>query len=461
MKRLPVRVLLTAWFALAVLAIVTPLVLAMLALEWRGAVAGLNHHLDEDAAVAAQLIRVTPAGLAWSYAGRMDPGYDAGPERWVEVFDTRGRVLFTRGAARRPEVRQALPAVESGRDRFTTATTAGGARVRLRTVRRTIDGQPLVIRVARSEDEIRDDWTRLAITFAVVIPFAVAMAAVAGYGVAGRALAPVTRVTERARQISAERLGERLPVENPHDELGELAQVFNATFERLESSFARLRRFTADASHELRTPLTAIRSVGEVALRGARTPEAYRDAIGSMLEEADRLTRLVGSLLLLARLEDRQIQITRMPVDLAALGAAVVAQLAVLAEEKGITLRMTGAGPVTVVADGDMVHQAVVNVVDNAIKFTPPGGTVTVTASRQNGQGELEVADEGPGIPPEDAPLIFDRFYRVDTGRTREAGGTGLGLAIALGAVRANGGRLDVWPRETGGSRFVIALPTA
>jgi heavy metal sensor kinase len=458
-KRPPIRWLLTAWFGVSVLAIVTPFALALLWMQWRASVDALEHHLEEDLAVAAQLLRREPDGaVRWAIAADVDPGYDAGPQRWVEAFDLDGNLLFTRGVARRPGVQEVLPPARAADPAFSSGRTPAGARIRLHVATRDVDGAPYVLRVARTEDDIRADWRHLVRLFLFSIPVAVLMAAGLGYALAGRALAPLARITERARAISAEQLSARLPVENPHDELGELATVFNQTFERLEDAFDRLRRFTADASHELRTPLTAIRSVGEVGLREARSPEAYREIIGSMLEEADRLTRLVNSLLLLSRWDAGQSPPHRAPVDLADVAADVVEQLGVLAEEKGITIRIVADGPAVVDGEASMLRQAVMNVLDNAIKYTAPGGVIDVGSRGSAESCELHVADCGPGIPSGELTRIFDRFHRVSRGRGRDEG-VGLGLAIARMAVEFSGGRIDVTSIEGTGTRFTLRFP--
>jgi heavy metal sensor kinase len=458
-RRPPVRWLLTAWFGVSVLAIVTPFALALLWLQWRASVDALDHHLEEDLAVAAQLLRHEPDGAVdWAVAGDVDPGYDAGPQRWVEAFDLDGTLLFARGVARRPGVQMALPPARASDPAFASGRTPAGARIRLHVATREVDGAPYLLRVARTEDDIRADWRHLVRLFLLSIPIAVLLAAGVGYALAGRALAPLARITDRARAISAEQLSARLPVENPHDELGELAIVFNQTFERLEGAFDRLRRFTADASHELRTPLTAIRSVGEVGLREARSPETYREIIGSMLEEADRLTRLVNSLLLLSRWEAGRSPAHRAPVELATIAADVVEQLGVLAEEKSIALRIVADGAAVVDGDASMLRQAVMNVLDNAIKYSPPGGVIDVGSRGSAESCELHIADYGPGIPSAELPRIFDRFHRVTRGLARDEG-VGLGLAIARMAVEFNGGQIVVSSIEGSGSRFTLRFP--
>src|SRR5947208_9770263 len=269
-------------------------------------------------------------------------------------------------------------------------------------------------------------------------------------------------MAQKAREITAESLAKRLPVDDAQDEFGRLATVFNDTLSRLQDAFERLRRFTADASHELRTPLTAMRSVGEVALRNPLDASAYRDVIGSMLEEVDRLTRLVESLLTLTRADSGKIQLASEVLDLGALAGSVVDQLRVLADEKQQDLQLRAPASVHAMADGALIRHALMNLMHNAIKYTPVGGTITVELKAMNsGQAVIEVRDTGPGIPRAHRDRIFDRFYRVDASRSREEGGVGLGLAIARWAIQANAGEIELADDGGSGSLFRILLPTA
>jgi heavy metal sensor kinase len=304
-------------------------------------------------------------------------------------------------------------------------------------------------------------WTRLRELSALLafgLPLAVAAAGLGGYLVARRALAPIERMAERAQSITAERLSDRLPVHNADDEMGRLATVFNETLGRLERSFDQMRRFTTDVSHELRTPLTSIRSVGEVGLRGGHRDEAsYRAMIGSMLEEADRLAGLVDRLLTLSRAESGQATLAREVVDLRGLAEEVVSHLGVLAEEKGQRLTIDATdGALSAVADRQVLRQALINLVDNAIKFSPAGGDIRIRIAATAHEALFDVSDSGPGIADEARSRIFDRFYRSDDA---PAGGTGLGLSIAKGAVEANGGRLTLEHSSHGGSTFRIIMP--
>jgi heavy metal sensor kinase len=273
-------------------------------------------------------------------------------------------------------------------------------------------------------------------------------------------LSPIDHLAGEARRITAERLHERLSVPNEHDEIGRLAAVINDTFARLEASFDQLRRFTADASHELRTPLSVIRGIGEHALRETRTPAEYKDAMGSMLEEVDRLTRLVDTLLKLSRGDAGTIRLAHDVLDLGDLTREVVSSLGILAEERQQRLQVVAAENVRVTADRLVLRDAIINVVDNAIKYGPSRSTIGVCVEGDDHHATLTVTDAGPSIPAEHRERIFDRFYRVDEGRSRDMGGTGLGLAIAKWAVEANGGQISL-ETVTMGSVFRITLPRA
>jgi len=316
------------------------------------------------------------------------------------------------------------------------------------------------ITVARDETALRQTLWTLVVILAMGVPCAVGLAIGGGYFLAGRVLAPVGAMAETARKITAESLTERLPVENPGDEFGQLASVFNATLSRLEEAFQQLRRFTADASHELRTPLTAIRSVGEVALQRSLNASGYREVIGSMLEEVDRLTRLVESLLTLTRAESGRIQPTLETVNLRGLTVSVVEHLRVLAEEKEQSLTIDAAAEVLARCDPAILQVGLINVLDNAIKYTPARGMIRVgVRETSSGEAAIEIQDTGVGISAVHHGRIFERFYRVDEGRSRESGGTGLGLATARWAVEANGGRIELDSEESKGSLFRIVLP--
>jgi len=458
MTALRLRTRLTLWFSVSVVLILLPIIAVIATIQWQAMRGALDHHLTEDLEVAVQMLMSTEGTLTWRVNDETDPGYDAGHRRWVEVYGSDSQVRFLRGAPEDPHIRLALPGAAETPDGLFTTVTPAGAHVRLLTVRRALGGQDSLIRVARSEDDLRADHQRLLLILAVFGPMAVGLAAAAGYVISGRMLLPMATMAERARAISAERLDERLPIGNQDDELGQLATVFNETFERLQASFDRLRRFTADVSHELRTPLTAIRSVGEVGLSEARSVEDHQEVIGSMLEEADRLAHLVETLLTLSRWESGRVAIQWEPVDLAGITRLVVSQLAVLADERDVALTVAPSPPLDVQGDGVMLRQAISNVVDNAIKFTPPGRRVTIHFASPPDEHHIIVDDEGPGIPADRRPQVVERFYRLDRDREQGIQGAGLGLSIVKWAVTALGGRLELADAPGGGTRVTMAL---
>jgi len=301
---------------------------------------------------------------------------------------------------------------------------------------------------------------RLGMTMAVGVPLALVLILAGGYFLAGRVLRPVQLLTTRARAISADNLSERLAVPNPKDELGQLTAVLNDAFTRLEESFGRLKRFTHDAAHELRTPLAVIRSVGEVGLQGQNDVTGYRDVIGSMLEEVDRLGRLVDGLLTLARAESGRFSVSLRPESLADLVQDVVECLRVLAEEKKQSLTVDVVDESNAMIDRDTMRLALINLVANAIHYTQEGGEIRVSLRREAGrQLAIDIEDNGPGIPPEHRERIFERFYRIDNSRAQHVAGSGLGLAIARWAVEASHGRLGLMQKIGAGCLFRVVLP--
>ena len=279
----------------------------------------------------------------------------------------------------------------------------------------------------------------------------------AGYVIAGRALAPVKEMVERTRRLSAKSLNERLPVANPHDELGQLATVFNETLQQLENSFAELKRFTADVSHELRTPLTAIRAVGEVAYR-ERNPALLYDALGSILEEVQRMNQLIDRLLLLARADDDNLPVHLEAGLVRSALVEVIDALALVAEEKQQRLELDCPDHLLAVFDPALLRLALLNLIQNAIRYSPPAKPISLRAFERENALVIEVADQGPGIAPVHQQKIFERFYRVDKARSRADGGAGLGLAIVKWSVERMGGAVKLKSEAGRGSAFCVQL---
>jgi heavy metal sensor kinase len=317
-----------------------------------------------------------------------------------------------------------------------------------------------VLQVGMDRDEIDEE---LALVFGLLVvftPLVLLVAVLGGYGLARRALAPVAEVTALAERVSATDLHARLNLDVPDDELGRLARTFDRMLARMEDAFERQRRFTGDAAHELRTPLSLMRSRVDLALARPRSPDEYRAALRDLDADLQRLTGMVATLLALARADEGSLTLDRAPLDLQALCELVLEQFAAPAAAAGVTLR-DESEPLRIVADEDRLVQVLVNLVDNALAHTPAGGTIAVGCrSVADGHARLWVADTGRGIPPEHRERVFDRFYRVDTGRTAAAldGGAGLGLSITKAIVEAHGGTITLTSEVGEGTRVEVRL---
>jgi heavy metal sensor kinase len=389
-------------------------------------------------------------------------GDEASPpiSAWFEVWSENGELLLRHWPVAKASINNPLPPPRASTLKFTTVKFERGLFVRVMEAPARLEERSVLIRVFRDQTEMRRTLGEIVKVSTLGSPLAVILAAIGGYLIATRSLRPLDAMARQARRISSESLSKRLPNPNPNDELGRLATVFNDTLARLEASFAELQRFTADASHELRSPLTALRAVGEVALRDGNDTAALRETIGSMLEEAQRLTDLVDALLTLARMDATKADAAREEVNIAALLDEVRDQFEVLANEKCQTIAVTSDHDVIVQADRTLLHLALVNLVHNAIQHGPADSKISITALRSARKIDISVKNNGPGIPREYHEKIFERFFRVDKARSRAQGGAGLGLAIAKQAVERNGDRIVLESNSDGGSVFRIELET-
>jgi len=447
-----VRVQLTLWYVAAMTLVLAVYAGAILAYVSRSASQVLNQQLRNDFQWATVMVEQTPeGGITWNGEETIEE------HPWLQVWGSDGMLLFRNDVALgQPEVGMNLPNLPD--DAIVSVPTAG-VPLRVLSRRGEIARSPVVIQVGRSEEVMREQIRTVALILLLGLPIAVAAAGFGGYMLARRALAPIERMTERAETITAERLSDRLPVSNPDNEMGRLATVFNATLARLQESFDQMRRFTADVSHELRTPLTAIRSVGEVGLRGGPRAEGeYRAIIGSMLEEVDRLAGMVDRLLTLSRAETGEAKLSIESIGLKELAESVVGDLAVLAEEKSQQVVVEAHGSPRAAGDRLMVRQALINLVDNAIKFAPAASAIIIRVADTADHATVDVIDRGPGIPAAARDRIFDRFFRASSAPA-DAAGTGLGLSIARSAVETVSGTLTLEHTDQSGSTFRITLP--
>jgi len=348
----------------------------------------------------------------------------------------------TRGAARKqtlPDGRTLLIAA------FRAPMAAGGS---------------YVVEVGASPLPIEKMLDHLLLLLGLGLPVVVLIAVSGGYVLVRRALAPVDQIANTAEVITQHNLSERLPVARSGDELERLSIGLNHMITRLDDAFQNSKRFVADASHELRTPLTVLRTELENLVRNARLSTDHRDRLGSLLEEVERLTKIVERLFALSRLDAGEAQTEWVPFDLGELAATTADQMALLAEDKRIAISCEAAQRAMVEGDRARLKQVVVNLLGNAIQYTPEGGAVHLKVHASNGRVVLEVADTGIGIPTESVPHVFDRFFRVDQTRSRE-GGAGLGLAIVKSICNAHGGTVEVESAVGRGSRFSVKLPSA
>lgn len=320
-------------------------------------------------------------------------------------------------------------------------------------------GVNYLIETGAPMDGVQADLTKWVLFLAAMLPAVLAIALGGGFVLVKRALLPVDRIAASAQRISSQNLSERLPVAQTGDELERLSIALNHMIERLDASFRYSRRFVADASHELRTPLTVLHGELESLVQQPQFSQEWRDRAGSALEEVDRLTHIVEGLFAISRLDAGEAAAQWVRLDLAELATATAEQMSLLAEDKDIKMTCTAAAALWVQGDRARLKQVVVNLLDNAIKYTPNRGAIELNVARRDNKAVLEVADTGIGIPAEALPRVFERFFRVDEARSREQGGAGLGLSIVKSICTAHQGRVDVSSEPGRGSRFRVELP--
>jgi heavy metal sensor kinase len=324
-------------------------------------------------------------------------------------------------------------------------------------------GESYSLVILQSRHPQEEMLEEISTTFAWAIPLVVLVASAGGYFLARKSLAPVVGMSAQAGRISAENLHERLAVQNEKDELGHLAASFNGLLDRLDESFERQRRFMSDASHELRTPVAILRGEAEVALsREERSIEEYRESLAVLHSEARRLTHIVEDLFTLTRADAGQYPISAKDFYLDELVTDCVHSARTLALAKDISLTTDAGGELPIHADENLLRRMILNLIDNAVKYTSKGGSVAVSCARTGDEYAISIRDTGSGISPELQPWIFERFFRADKARSRsesDGGGAGLGLSIARWIAAAHNGRLELTQSGPGGSIFIAYLP--
>jgi two-component system, OmpR family, sensor kinase len=476
-----VRVRLTLWYSAVLALVLLALAGAMYLLLARNAMLSTDSNLSE---LADAFLTTVDAELEsdTSVPGLMQAAQEAIAEHRFRddafvVLDPEGKIVITSedlpgdAGARREFPRevftsesfQKLARLTGQRPR--TFGNVAGRRGGYRGVVRSfaVGSREFMLVVLQSLRRQQEALQEIVRTFAVVIPFAVVLATAGGYFLAKKSLAPVVAMSAQAGKISASNLHDRLKIRNETDELGHLAKSFNELLDRLDASFEQQHRFMADASHELRTPVAILRGEAEVSLsQEARSPEDYRESLAIVRAEAGRLSQIVEDLFTLARADAGQHPLVKREFYLDELVAEAVHSARALALEKEIALLCETSLECLLLGDEGLLRRMVMNLISNAIKYTPRKGTVSVTCRAAGNRYELMISDSGPGIPAELQARIFDRFFRADTARSREdgdQGGAGLGLSIARWIAEVHGGSLELTSSGAKGSVFTAFLP--
>jgi heavy metal sensor kinase len=467
MKTSSIRFRLTVWYA-SLLTVVVVALAGILFLHLKSYLEGAiaETQLRRARQIAGTLIANVGATGEANVGGEIASLY--APEkgdRFIRITRPDGKVIYRSGPpnsqafdpAAVPAAQLAMP-WEFSRKQPTT----NGAALLIASVRApSAAGGTYVIEVGTSAAPVEALFRHLLVVIGLGLPIVAALGATGGYALVRRALRPVEEITRKAAQITQHNLDERLPVPQTGDELERLSMALNHMIFRLDDAFQNSKRFVADASHELRTPLTVLSGELEGLAQDRELPAEVRERMGSLLEEVDRLVKIVERLFALSRLDAGEAQSEWVRFDLAQLATSTSEQMALLAEDRRIAVTRIAATAVLVEGDRARLKQVVVNLLDNAIKYTPAGGALQIRVRAAGGRAVLEVSDTGVGIAPDDVSHVFDRFFRTDKTRSRFPDGAGLGLAIVKSICHAHQGDVEVESALGKGSCFRVLLPLA
>ena len=404
-------------------------------------------------------------GQDYQDAARSTAAEQASSAQMLAIYDASGRLLAESG--RDGDLDIQLPALDTIPDSEellqTVVESDGDDRHRLAFRSVSIPPSEYIVVVGSDLEPMDEELEFLRGILVYIVPVALGIAAIGGWFLARKSLSPVVAMADRARRIGVENLGERLPVANPRDELGHLAETFNELLGRLEASLIQQRQFMADASHELRTPVTTTRTAAAVALQQAHRDESeYRDTLEIVEQQAARLSRVVNDMFTLARADAGNYPVRSTPMYLDEVIDEVVRAARVVASTRGVSVEATVVPSAAFTGDEELIRRMVSNLIDNAVRHTPDGSTVRVELDETNSGYAIAVKDHGPGIPADIREHIFERFFRADASRRRGAAdGAGLGLALARWIARAHAGDVVLARSSQSGSTFVISLPSA
>ena len=465
-----VRARLTLWYVSLLAAILVVVLVMVYVLLARALYTRIDDSLQAVVQIAVtSLTNDLAEGQTVDDAARSTAAELASRQQLVAIYDARGRLLGEAG--REDDIVVPLPPTgeipANGDVGLMTIVEADDLddRHRLALRRVTIPpGVEYVIVVGSSLEPTDEELESLRGILAYLVPLSLVVAGIGGWFLAGRSLSPVVAMADRARKIGVESLNARLPVANPRDELGLLAGTFNELLARLETSVEQQRQFMADASHELRTPVTIARTAARVALQQpTRTESEYRETIEIVEQETIRLSRIVDDMFTLTRADAGNYPVRTTPMYLDEVVDEVVRAARVVATTRDVSITVECVQSAAFAGDEELIRRLIVNVLDNAIRYSPAKGTVRVALDRGGDVYAVSVSDQGPGIAAEAQSRIFERFYRVDTARTHDGasdGGAGLGLALARWIAKAHGGDVKLVASSRLGSTFVITLPS-
>src|SRR5258708_8741734 len=423
--KLPLRARITAWY-FAVLVVAFALFAWISDLGFRHSIETTVNNASRANLESVQriLVRVAPKGMEEVKEELNDLGGVWADAALLEVSDADGLMIFQSERFKKPY--GTLPPVTK---REITSLTTNLDHLQHRVAMRAVevDGHTFRVRVAVPTEPFDQPLDRFRLILQETLPFLVVLASLAGYWLSGRALAPVNAIIETARGVGVQNLSGRLAVPPANDELRGLSETLNAMLARIEASVKRLTQFTADASHDLRTPVALIRTNAELALRRPRTEDEYRETVSGILATSEETTHLIENLRTLARADAGAADLHFGSVDLVPHLQKIADEACILAVGKGIEVkRELAAGPIAVSADPAAIERLLLILIENAIKYTPPGGKIDVNLSNGAGNARIEIRDTGIGISEKDLPHIFERFYRADKASPREPGGSGL-----------------------------------